>query len=386
MRFVLPLLALAACGPACPDPGTMCRVLGSPEGRAGNAGTGLKASDTLLYYPTDVTPEPGAERVIVVDWNNEIIRRLDEDGTVNTVIGREQPGDGADDKSDRTEPGAAGLMVRLNHPLRATFAPDGDLYLANWHNHKIRRWDPVDDKVLIVVANTDPADGNGANAGFGGDGGPAADALVWFPSAIAFDEDGTYYFVDEHNERIRRVGLDGIIDTVAGSGEWDHVDGKCLEAAFRFPEDPVTPQPRPGGGLVTDGDGVLYAADTYNHAIRRIDLKNDVVETIAGTGAAGFSGDGGPASEAQLSSPMDLAWGPDGRLYFTDTYNNRVRAIDLEAGTIDTVAGTGEQGVAEDGVLATEGPLYYPHGIGFADDGALWIADTYNSQIKRVTP
>jgi streptogramin lyase len=384
MRFVFAMIALAACGAPCRDAGTICTMVGDTEGRAGFNGADLKAADTRIYFPTDVTPEPGSERVVFVDWNNEIIRRIGDDGRVNTIVGMEQPGDGADDKSDRTDAGSPGTKVRLNHPLRAIFGPDGDLYLANWHNHKIRRWDPAGDRVRIIAGTTE--DGNGANAGFGGDGGPAVDAILWFPSAITFDDDGTLYFVDEKNERVRRIKSDGIIDTVAGNGTYDHVDGPCLEAEFRFPEDPGTPQPRPGGGLVGDGDGILYASDTYNHVIRRIDTRNDVVETIAGIGSAGYSGDGGPATEAAFSSPTDLAWGPDGRLYVADTYNNAIRAIDLVSGVVETVAGTGELGMGDDEVPAAESALHYPYGIGFADDGALWIADTYNSKIRRVTP
>ena len=221
-----------------------------------------------------------------------------------------------------------------------------------------------------MVAATDPDDGTGANAGFAGDGGPAKDALVWFPSSVTYDNDGTYYFVDEKNGRIRRVTTAGIIDTVAGSGVYDNVDGSCAEAAFRFPDDPTIGQPKPGGAIESDGNAVLYVADTYNGAIRKVDLGADVVTTLA----------------TSFAAPSDLALGPDGRLYIADTLAHTVFALDVTTGDFEIVAGTGSAGPGEDEVAATASTLDHPYGLGFDDAGGLWIADTYNSKIRRVAP
>ena len=379
------VLALSACHPNhCPESGTVCTVLG--DGTAGYNGDGLKAKDTRLYYPTDVVWQPGTERYVIVDWNNERIRQVDEEGEVLTVVGRDLPGDGATGGGDRVEPGALGDAVSLNHPVQAEFSPDGVLYIAAWHNHKVRRWDPETGRVMVVVANTDPEDGNVANAGFGGDGGPAEDALLWFPSSIAFEPDGSYVIVDVKNERLRRVSTDGVIDTIAGSGTWGFADGPLLEAQFAFPDNAETSQPQPSSAIEIDEDGVIYVSDTFNHRIRKVDLLTGQVTTLAGTGDIGFSGDGGPAIEALFDRPHDIELGPDGRLYVADTGNHRIRAIDLEDGTIETVVGTGDAGDAENRTPALEAPINQPYGLEFADDGALWIADTFNSKVRRVTP
>ncbi len=370
MSRVLPMLSLLAigCGTLCDDPGVICTVVG--DGRAGFNGEGLKASKTQLYYPTDVAPEPVTGRVFINDWNNEIIRAIDEDGRVQTLVGADEPGDGDDQHLERTDEGAPGRTVALNHPLKLAFGPDGTLMIAAWHNHKLRAWDPIADRVRIVVADTDPDQGTGANAGFEGDGGPAKDALVWFPSSVTFDNDGTYYFVDEKNGRIRRVDTAGTIDTVAGSGTWGNVDGPCLDAAFRFPDDPMIGQPKPGGAIVSAGDGVLFVADTYNGAVRKVDLAVHEVTTLA----------------TDLTTPADLALGPDGRLYIADALGHAVFAMDVTTGDYERVAGTGAAGTGTDEVAATESTLNHPYGIGFDDAGALWIADTYNSKVRRVAP
>jgi sugar lactone lactonase YvrE len=132
------------------------------------------------------------------------------------------------------------------------------------------------------------------------------------------------------------------------------------------------------------GDGVLYVSDTLNHRIRRIDLAQGTIETIAGTGEAGYAGDDGPAIEAELNNPRKLTLGPDGRLYVGDELNHRIRAIDLESGEITTVAGTGEEGFSGDGVLATEAALNRPVGVSFDHAGAMYVLDTYNSRVRRV--
>lgn len=378
------ICGLVGCSDPCKESGTMCSMVG--DGSSGYNGEGLKAKDTRLYYPMDVMVEPATDEVYFVDWNNEMIRHIAPDGTVDRAVGRDLPGDGAPDQADRTDPGSPGNNTSLNHPVQAEFGPDGRMYIAAWHNHKIRRWDPVEDRVRVIVANTEPDDGNGANAGFEGDGGPAEDALIWFPSSIAFLADGSFVFTDEKNRRVRHVDLDDNIETIAGTGEWSLTDGPCATATFRFPDSPDTPQPRPGGALETDLNGMIYVADTYNHVIRRIDRVADRVDVIAGTGVAGFGGDGGDALDAQLNAPTDLEFGPDGRLYIADSSNHAIRALDLESGTIETVVGTGVAGDSEDGGLASEATLNTPYGLDFTADGAMWIADTFNSRIRRVTP
>lgn len=173
------------------------------------------------------------------------------------------------------------------------------------------------------------------------------------------------------NQRVRRVTTDGIIDTVLGCGDADHFDGGALEAAFRF-EDPTGSQPLPAGAVEIDREaGVMWIADTANTAIRRWVIGSDEVPTLPVEG---------------LVWPTDVELGPDGRLYVADVRANVVLAVDPDSGATEVVAGTGEDGDGEDGLLARDTALNGPQGIDFSDDGALLVADTFNSRIRRVTP
>jgi sugar lactone lactonase YvrE len=143
--------------------------------------------------------------------------------------------------------------------------------------------------------------------------------------------------------------------------------------------------PEPSGGLAITGN-TLYVSDTLSNRIRGIDLAAGTIDNVAGTGTAGFSGDGGPATAAELSAPRDLEIGPEGDLYVADTDNNRIRAIDLATGAIRTVAGTGELGLdPDDDRLALDTKLARPFAIDFDPDGNLYISDTINSRIVKVT-
>jgi len=251
---------------------------------------------------------------------------------------------------------------------------DGSLTLVAWHNHKLRRYDPETGLVTVTC---------GGPAGFGGDGGPARMAKLNQPSAMAVAEDGTLYLVDQRNQIIRSIDPDGIVSTLAGTpmmAGFAGDDGPAEACKFNWP---AGPNPVPGGGLALDGH-MLYVSDTLNHRIRAIDLESKVITTIAGTGEAGFSGDGADATEAELHFPRKLTIGPDGRLYVGDQLNHRIRAIDLESGMIETVAGNGDEGYSGDGGPAVEASLNQPAGVTFDDDGVMYVLDTYNSRIRRV--
>ena len=174
---------------------------------------------------------------------------------------------------------------------------------------------------------------------------------------------------------------DEVIVTVAGSGEKGYSgDGSSpVEAKLSFP---TGANPLPGGGVALDRAGRLYIADTENHRIRRIDFAQNRIETIAGTGVAAFSGDGGPANEAALDTPRDIDVGVR-FLYIADTGNHRIRRVDLETGVIATAAGS-SRGFAGDGAAAVEARLDEPFGVTLGPDGALYIADTSNHRIRRL--
>jgi hypothetical protein len=356
------------------EPGVICTWAGT--GEQGFDGDGHALTESNFYWPIDITIDKKLG-TYVLDWNNHRVRLLKMDGTLKTVIGTDFVGDGPDDLSDQTLPGAPGTSVNLNHPTQLVPLLDGTLALVSWHNHKLRSYDPKTGLVTVTC---------GGMPGFGGDGGPARKAQLNQPSQLAVDDDGTQYIVDQRNEVIRRIQPDGTIGTMAGTptmagNEGD--GGPADKAKLNFP---AGPNPLPAGGLALDGNGNLFVSDTLNHTIRKIDLASNEITTIAGTGEPGFSGDRGAATEAKLNFPRKLAIGPDGRLYVADQMNNRIRAIDLKKGTITTVAGNGKRGFSGDGGPPEDAKLDRPASITFGTEGALYVVDTYNSRIRRVLP
>ena len=211
-----------------------------------------------------------------------------------------------------------------------------------------------------------------------GDDGPATAAQVFRPASVAVDGSGNLYIADTFNHRIRKLDSSGTITTIAGSGERGF-GGPAVYAQLRFP-----------WGVATDGTGNLYIADQDNHRIRKVD-SSGIITTIAGTaGRWGSEGDGGPATEARLSSPYDVAVDGAGNLYFADWGNHRIRKVD-SSGTITTIAGSGETGYDRGGFGGDGGPavnarLSRPAGIALDGAGNLYFADTENHRIRVLTP
>jgi DNA-binding beta-propeller fold protein YncE len=298
------------------------------------------------------------------------------------VVGTDEVGDGptVNPGAERVAPGVPGTTINLNHPTDIIFAPDGKLILAAWHNHKVRTLDVASGLMDVTC---------GAGPGYmpPGDGVPAAMALMNQPKALALDPaSGAVYVVDTRNLRVRKIGADGVIETVVGTGARGATGdgGPPLMATLSFQK--ATDNPEPGGGLAIDAAGRIYIVDTENQRIRRVDFTLDLIETVAGNGTAGFSGDGGPAYQASLNYPRDAEIGPDGKLYIADTDNHRVRAVDLDTGIITTVIGNGHAGFAGDGAPAAQATLNRPFGIAFDAQGGLYVADTFNNRIRKVTP
>lgn len=349
-------------------------------GRAGFDGDGHVRSETEFYWPVDVefTPTLG---IFVTDWNNHRIRRMDGQGRFHTVIGRDSDGDGPDDPS-----GVPGTACELNHPTGVFERSNGRLVVVCWHNHKLREWDRAADRITILV---------GRGPGCSGDGGSITSAAALINQAPHAVEaaDGSIYINDQRNQCIRKIDPAGILSTVVSTihcptadtfptGGFSGDNGPPSAAEIAMPTGP-NPNP-PGGGLALDDEQRLYIADTNNHRIRRVDFGADVITTVVGNGVKGFGGDGGDPLLASLDTPLDIVFGPDGRLYIADTYNNRIRAVDFTANRITTVAGTGTKGYSGDGGAATSAMLAWPYGVGFNADGHLFIADTYNHRIRKV--
>lgn len=358
----------------CDAARALCTYAGT--GEAGFDGDGHALRESMLYWPIDMTFASNGERYIL-DWNNHAVRLVSK-GKLETVIGSGFVGDGPDDLSDLTPPGAPGTTVHLNHPTQLVEMPDGKLWLAAWHNHKLREYDPKTGRVVVLC---------GGAAGFAGDGAPFRAAKLNQPTQMALAKDGSVYVLDMRNQVIRKVDPEGIISTVAGTPQtkgYDGDGGPPAECTFDFPSGS---NPPPGGALALAQDGRLYVADTLNHTVRRIDFEVDEIVTIAGTGEAGYSGDEGPAIEARLNNPRDLQLSPDGEvLYIADELNDRIRALDLTSGGITTVAGNGERGYDGEGDAPTQTALNRPTGLAFDEDGLLYIADSHNHRIRRFTP
>ena len=215
--------------------------------------------------------------------------------------------------------------------------------------------------------------------GFAGDGGPAAQALLNGPFDVAFDSAGNLYFSDTFNNRIRRVDArTGAITTVAGNGEegYSGDGGPAAHAALNQPY-----------GIVLDRAGNLYIADRLNRRVRRVDAASGVITTVAGTGEAAYSGDGGPADRAGLAEPNGLAFGAGERLlYITDVADNRVRLVDLTAGSIATFAGTGAGEHSGDGGPATAAGCWGARAVKVGGDGTVYILERQGSSLRAVDP
>jgi len=212
--------------------------------------------------------------------------------------------------------------------------------------------------------------------GFSGDGGPAMDAEVSWPAGEAMDADGNLYFADIANSRIRRIdAATGIITTIAGNGQVSYGGdgGPALDAAFSSPQ-----------GVSLDAAANIYIADDLNNRVRKIDATTGIITTLAGTGTAGFSGDGGPASAAELHGPTGVASDAAGNVYISELGNNRIRRVDGVTGIITTVAGNGGSGFAGDGGPATSATLWAPYGVGLDAAGSLYIMDSANNRVRKV--
>lgn len=215
--------------------------------------------------------------------------------------------------------------------------------------------------------------GNGVKGG-SGDGGPATAAQIDNPFGVVRGPDGAIWFCEYTGQRIRRVAADGTISTIAGSGAkgYSGDGGPALQATFNLPHE-----------LRFDAKGDLYIVDMTNHAVRKVDMKTKIITTIAGNGKPGYSGDGGPAKDAQFKQPHSIQFGPEGDLYVCDIGNNVIRRIDMKTGTISTFAGTGKPGVTPDGAPVVGTPLKGPRSIDFDKDGNMWLVTREGNQVFK---
>ncbi|HEX7878366.1 MAG TPA: hypothetical protein VF720_03100 [Candidatus Eisenbacteria bacterium] len=344
------------------EDGRLYNVAGIAD-EPGGGHDGQVATRSRLYWPQDMTMNAAGE-LLIADWNNHVIRSVGTDGKIKRIMGSGNHGD------DSNGPA---LQINLNHPDGIAMGPDGNIYVSGWHNWKIKMCDVSTQIVSSVVGNDN---------GFGGDGGLAINAAISLPSCVVWDQAHNMYVSDQGNNRIRRVDhATAIITTFAGA-EKGYAEGTGAEAHFAFPNGTDA---YPGGRIDVSADGqYLYVADTENNRVRRIEIATQVVTTIGGTGAATYSGDGGPAVNAGINYPTDIACTPEGDIFVADSKNHVIRKIDTD-GVITTIAGTGVYGNSPDGTLATEANLDTPSALYYrAATRTLYIADTYNCQVKKV--
>ncbi len=356
------------------ESGHTCTWIGI-KGEQGWNGDGEHRLKTFVNQPLDLLfLDDGTPWF--TDFNNYEVRRVNDDDTIETMVGATDPAFPGDGPFDGIKPeGAPGKDWLLNHPTNLILGADGSIILDAWHNHKLLTINPADGYVKVLC---------GGGAGFAGDGMPAGAGTLFKQLVdVTSDENGNLYVVDQQNGRVRMIAADGTVSTIAGDGMPGYAGdgGPALEAQFSWARGS---NPNPSGGIVHHA-GKLYISDTEHHVIRVLDLASGMIDAFAGTGTAGDSGDGGPALQAQLHAPRDLEIGPDGRLYFADTDNSRIRAIALDTGIIETVVGTGKLGLDdEEGLPAKETALRRPFGIAFDKDDNLYVMDSLNFRIVKV--
>ena len=306
----------------------------------------------------------GTGNVYIQDFSR--IRKVDASSIIDTIAGGGEKGVGGD--------GVPAAGTFLDQPRGVAVDAAGNIYIAEWGRHRIRKIDTLG--FIHTIAGT-------GESGFSGDGVPATSAMLAFPLGVAVDTAGNVYIADALNHRIRRIDILGVIETIAGSG--DGVSEENFTGDYGGDSGPATGAllARPDD-IAVDDMGNVYIADTFNHRIRKVDASG-IIDTIAGTGEIGFDGDGGPATEAWLDEPRGVATDGAGNLYIADAGNNRIRKVDA-TGTITTIAGTGGIGVDGDGGPATSALLASPGGVALDAAGNVFIADMVNHRIRKLTP
>ena len=362
-----PLLVVAAIAADCAsEPGAfsppaaaeLAAVAGT--GEDGFSGDGGKATLAQFHGPVSLVfaggdlyvADSGQDITPTVDYRTRI-RRIDTQGTITTIAGN----GGALPSASRT----AAEIHFLAETDGKIVAAGNSLNVTNG-NPRIGSLYPL---FTDIIGEIDRSGGfrviaGSTRGGYAGDGGPAVTASLARPLGIAVDASGNLYVADSGNNVIRRVGASGGITTVAGTGDSGYAGdgGPATAAKFFAPYD-----------LAIARDGTLYVADTYNHRVRKVDTSGRI-STIAGTGTAGFTGDGGPGTAAQLNEPRGLWLDSGGQLYIADSANNRIRLLSA-SGTISTIAGDG--GTQQ---------LQRPSAVTVGSDG-VYIADTGNHRVVR---
>ena len=336
--------------------GNITQVIGN--GSSGYSGDGGPASSARLFGPGGVAVDSQGNIFIADTYNNRI--RKVASGVITTIAGNGTFGDSGD--------GGTAINATVGQPTGITVDSHGNVYFVDnyyYYYYAFPRIRGISTAGYIITVA-------GSTAGFSGDGGSTTSAqLSPNPGGIAVDSNGSLYIADTHNCRIREVS-GGIINTVAGNGAcaYSGDGGNATAASLNLP-----------GDVMVDTGGNLYISDSENNRIRKV--AGGVITSIAGNGTDSYGGDGGPATAAEMSQPSGVAVDSGGNLFIADPGNNRVREV--SAGIMNTVAGNGTLQAGGDGGIATNARLSYPEKVAVDSSGNVYIADTNNNQIRKVS-
>jgi len=320
---------------------------------AGYNGDGRTAVSAKLNLPFGIAADASGS-VYIADRGNDRIRKI-SGGIISTIAGNGTGGYNGDNIS--------ATSAEIFDPTGVAVDGAGNVYIADKSNNRVRKVDASG--IITTIA------GNGT-AGFGGDGLPATVSMLNNPRGVATDAAGNVYIADQANQRIRKINIAGIISTIAGSASsgFSGDNGPATLAALQNPY-----------SVAIDASGNIYIADVDNERIRMVDASG-IITTFAGTGTGGYNGDGIAATDAQLSEPTGIAVDAMGIVYIADAWNSRIRAV--SAGIISTLAGTGVAGYNGDGGIAVT-ELNIPYGVGLDAGGNIYIADYSNNLARYIT-
>lgn len=326
-------------------------------GTFGYGGDGGQAQAAGISRPIRMAFD-GVGNLYFADYNNHVVRKVSPGGVITTVAGNGTAGFNGD--------GAAATAARLNFPLGVAVDKDGNLYIADGANNRIR-------KVTAATGVITTVAGNGS-AGFGGDDGAAISAQLNGPENVAVDKDGNLYIADFLNHRVRKVATDGKITTLAGTGTpgFNNDGIPAKDARLTNPND-----------VAVDANGNVFISDVGNQRVRKVNVSDGTITTAAGSGVAGSTGDGGDATSARLNTATSIALDAAGNLYIADRGNLRIRRVNASDGIINTIAG-GASGFSPDGAVAIGARLNAVTGVAVDSMGVVYLTDRDNFRVRKL--
>ncbi len=328
------------------------------DGIAGYSGDGGSCAAAQLHTPAYITLD-NFGNLFIVDFDNNVIRKINTLGIISTIAGNGIQGYGGDN--------GPATAANLSAPTGVACDRFGNLYIADWGNNLIRKVNSSG--IITTVAGI-----AGGVGGYSGDNGLAFAARLNEPAGITLDYSGNIYFSDLGNYRVRKINTDGVISTIAGNGTpgYSGDNGPATAAQFVYL-----------GYLAVSSSDEVYVADWENRRVRKVSTLG-IVTTVAGNGLVGNSGDDGAATNAKLNAPNAVNFDDSGNYYISDNLAHVIRKVN-PSGIISTVVGNGTMGFSGDGGPATAAQLNRPNSVIFNSSGNMYFADGYNNRIRKIT-